>query len=333
MKAILFFFTIISLYSENTYAQVDRKETVRSMSRIARSFLPAQPQNKQDVSKDTAIVAQQAAEKITQEIVYSQISSDVDKNIPCIAQQNGNTFAVIIANEIYQRESSVDYALNDGRIFYEYCRKTYGIPQTNIHKIENATLNNIRYELSWLNKLAAAYTDRIKIIVYYAGHGVPDESNQTAYLLPVDGYSGDVSTGISIDALYDALSNLSAENVILFLDACFSGNSRSDKMLTNARGITVTPKKGTPHGNLVVFSATQGDETAYPYKEKGHGLFTYFLLKSLQESNGKITLGELTAKVIDNVRKLSIVVNQKSQTPTVTPSLSQKGKWENITIY
>jgi hypothetical protein len=37
-----------------------------------------------------------------------------------------------------------------------------------------------------------------------------------------------------------------------------------------------------PQGNMVVFSAAQGDETAYPNNDEKHGMFTYFLLKKLQ---------------------------------------------------
>ena len=70
----------------------------------------------------------------------------------------------------------------------------------------------------------------------------------------------------------------------------------------------------------------QGDETAYPYKEKGHGMFTYFLLKKLQESNGDASLGEIADYVIENVRKQSIVTNGKMQTPTLIPS-SQSSDW------
>ena len=49
-------------------------------------------------------------------------------------------------------------------------------------------------------------------------------------------------------------------------------------------------KQSIPTGNLVVLSAAKGVETAYSYKEKGHGLFTYFLLKKLQETQGDLTL-------------------------------------------
>ena len=82
-----------------------------------------------------------------------------------------------------------------------------------------------------------------------------------------------------------------------------------------------------PQGNMVVFSAAQGDETAYPNNEEKHGMFTYFLLKKLQESKGDVTLYELGEYIKTNVSQQSILLNGKSQTPCVTPSASLDASW------
>jgi hypothetical protein len=103
-------------------------------------------------------------------------------------------------------------------------------------------------------------------------------------------------------------------------------------MLAAARGVAIKTKPSAPSGKMVVFSAASGDETAYPYKEKGHGLFTYFLLKKLQESKGNITFGELSKYITTNVRQQSIVVNSKSQTPTVIPSAALGAGWESMKL-
>ena len=132
--------------------------------------------------------------------------------------------------------------------------------------------------------------------------------------------------------LYDELSGLKAQSVVAFLDACFSGAKRSGGMLASARGVAIKARADQPKGNLVVFSASQGDETAFPYKGQSHGMFTYFLLKKLQESNGDATLGELGDYIQSNVRQRSIVENSKSQTPTVVPSASVAGDWREIKL-
>ena len=83
---------------------------------------------------------------------------------------------------------------------------------------------------------------------------------------------------------------------------------------------------------MVVFSAAQGNETAYPFKEKGHGLFTYYLLKKLKETQGKVSLNELGNYVTDQVSRKSIVSNGKSQTPSISVSQSMGEEWKDLKL-
>ena len=242
---------------------------------------------------------------------------DVDDNIPIVVKKNEKVFAVVIANEKYQMEKAVQYAKNDGRVFAEYCRKTLGLPEKNIHYVTDATLNNLKYELKWLQNVMKVYRGEAKVIFYYAGHGIPDEQNKNGYLLPIDGYGSDVTTGYALDDLFKTLGNMPSKSVTIFLDACFSGAKRDGDMLASTRGIAIKVKQNAPQGNMVVFSAAQGDETAYPYNEFAHGLFTYYLLKKLQETKGDVTLGELGDYVKTKVEQQSIVVNGKLQSPSI----------------
>ena len=262
------------------------------------------------------------------EIKRASLLSDVDENIPVSNKKSTNTFAVIIANEDYQSVASVPFALNDGNIFREYCLKTLGIPEKQIKYIPNATGNQIKQQVGWLQTICDVFGEDAQIIFYYSGHGIPDESNRTAYLLPVDGIGTDVTTGYKLDNLYAALGNIPSKNVTVFMDACFSGNTRNDgkEMLVAAKGVAIKARSGMPQGNMVVFSAAQGDETAHLDYEEKHGMFTYYLLKKLQETEGNVTLQELGEYIIDNVRKKS-AVNGKLQTPCVTPSASLDTSW------
>ena len=113
--------------------------------------------------------------------------------------KNEQTFAVIIANENYKSESQVIFAKNDGESLKKCCIQTLNMPEKNVHYITDATLNEIRREMNWLDKVAEAFEGELNIIFYYAGHGIPDEKSQSAYLLPVDGYGSDVESGYKID--------------------------------------------------------------------------------------------------------------------------------------
>lgn len=265
------------------------------------------------------------------EIQIAQIGSDVDKNIPQVTINNEHSFAVIIANENYQTVESVPYARNDGNIFAQYCHQTLGLPESNIHLVTDATLNNMRSQVDWLKQVSKAYGGNAKIIVYYAGHGIPDEQTRASYLLPADGIANNTASAYKLDDLYAALGAMDAKCVTVFLDACFSGSKRENGMLASARGVAIKAKSGALSGNMVVFSAAQGDETAYPNKNEGHGMFTYFLLKKLQETQGDCTLGELSDYITTNVSQKSIVLNSKSQTPTVNAANGMSG-WQSLKL-
>ena len=277
------------------------------------------------------------AKPITVNVPQSQTASqpvaqvkkaDVDVNIPAGKQTRLHTFALIIANENYMEVANVPNALNDGKVFAEYCQKTLGIPESNIRYVADATLNKMRRQFNWISQVIEAYKGDANVIFYYAGHGIPDESNKTSYLLPVDGYGSDVSTGYSLDKIYEELTTKKAKSVVVFLDACFSGTNRDGDMLASARGVAIKARQSEPKGNMVVLSAAQGDETAYPYKEKGHGMFTYYLLKKLRDTRGDIAFGDLADYVTSEVMKQSVVINGKMQTPQASASSDAKD-WRN----
>lgn len=276
----------------------------------------------------TKVVVDEIVEEHQGNITIGYLSSAIDKDIPVSTVINDKTFAVIIANENYQNVADVPYAINDGGVFRNYCERTLGIPSRNIHYVTNATLNNIHGEINWLENVLRSYEGLAKAIFYYAGHGIPDESSKDSYLLPVDGIGTNTRTGYKLENLYASLGSLPSQSVTVFLDACFSGANRNGEMINpNLRGVVIRANTSVPSGNMVVFSAAQNYETAMPYKEESHGMFTYFLLKKLQETAGDVSYEELIDYVQRNVRQRSSVLG-KTQTPTITPSPSIGDRWK-----
>lgn len=257
--------------------------------------------------------------------------SDVDINIPTSKKVADNTFALIISNENYDDADNVPFALNDGDVFKQYLRMTIGVPEHQIIQIKDGSLSKIKRSLNRLQELAETAGSNAKIIVHYSGHGINDEKTTEGYILPVDGYPTDPSTAIKLSDIYSSLGNLKAKSLVFFIDACFSGSQKNGEMLVAARGAKRNIKAEKPIGNLVVFAAAQGDQTAYAYDSKEHGMMTYFLLKKLQESNGDATLGELSEYIIENVKRTSVIEKDKSQTPATQVSSSNKN-WSTQTL-
>lgn len=260
------------------------------------------------------------------------IDNTIDKNIPQTASLQANTFVIAIGNENYNLVPKVVFANNDMNIFAQYCQKTLGIPMQNIRKYKDATFGSMLSALNDIKDIADAYNGDMNVIFYYAGHGIPNEKDQTAYLLPTDADGKSTEVCFPLARLYKELGELNAKSVIVFMDACFSGAQRGNGMLASARGVAIKAKEQKPMGKLIVLTASSGEETAYPYNEKAHGLFTYFLLKKLNETKGKCSLGELSEYITTNVRRQSIVINRKPQTPAIIFSDSVKDEWMNYKL-
>ena len=294
-------------------------------------FLKA-PKHQQQVQPQVVYIEKSNPKNDAEKAAPKKMSSDVDIDIPTVEGKNENTFVVIIANENYQEEEKVEYALNDGEMFKTYCHKILSIPEKNIHIRKDATLNNMNSEMTWLQNIGKAFDGEARFIIYYAGHGIPDEKSATAYLLPVDGKGSMTGTAYSLEKFYNELGNIPSVGVTIFLDACFSGSKRGDGMLASARGVAIKAKPQEPKGKMAIFTAAQGDETAYPYKEKEHGLFTYYLLKKLQETKGDATFEELAAYIKKMVSRESIVSNGKPQTPSINVSSSIENEWKGLKL-
>lgn len=306
---------------DNKISNPQETVTVNNIS-IIQSPLPLVSLDNQQNISNSGIT------EVSEENLYKiSRKSEVDELNNFFSKDNLNTFVLIIANENYHDVEIVPNATHDGEIFKEYCNRLLGIPENNIHFVKDATLNNIKREINLISQIAEEFKGEINIILYYAGHGIPDEKTKDPYLVPIDGFSTDITTCYSTVELYSKLGHLPANKIVVFMDACFSGSLRGDGMLASARGISIKSNSQEPRGKMVIFSAAQGDETAYSYEEEGHGMFTYYLLKHLKESNGEIKLKDLAEKIESDVRKKSLLINGKRQTPTVQYSSQIQDSW------
>lgn len=280
--------------------------------------------------KDEVSSVKPSAPKITS---ITPGTSDIDMNIPRSSTSRENTFCLIVANEKYANQDTpnVKYAAQDGKTFEEYCLRTLGLPRDNIRFAINAKYLEMKEMLKWFGEVADVYGKDANFIVYYAGHGVPDEKGNCK-LIPADVSINDVNNGYSLKEIYTSLGKLPLNSALVLIDACFSGNDRQDVAALDEthRGITPVVKQEAVTGNVVVLTAASGTETALAYEEQAHGLFSYFVMKKLQDTKGELSYGELYDYVKKNVMRKSIVAKGKKQTPCVTVSPKMLNTWKNI---
>lgn len=287
----------------------------------------------QKVSTDKLVV--EGASRKDQEISIASLTSDIDRNIPENRFKNPKKVVLIFGNENYDdgynAEINVDYARRDAETFKSYAIKTLGADEKNVFYYPDATSGVMKREIERTTELVKRIGSETELIFFYAGHGLPDENNATPYLIPVDVNATNLGGAIPLSDLYTKLADTKAKKVTVILDACFSGGGRTNGLLA-ARAVRIKPKAEGIVGNMIVFAAAQGEQTALPYHEEKHGLFSYFLMKKLQESSGSATFGEMSEYLKEWVGIEAIRVNGKPQDPDVLVSPSINDQWKEMTF-
>ena len=267
------------------------------------------------------------------DIKEASLTSEVDKNIPKTLKINPYKYALIIGNEDYSSkqsglgsESNVEFAVNDAKTFYEYAVNTLGIPKENCFLLLNATSGEMTQKINVIFQILTRLGNTSEIIFFYAGHGHPDEISKIPYLVPVDVSATNLQSAIKVTDLYAKLAQTKTKRITVFLDACFTGGGREQGLLAS-RAVKVVPKENTMTGNMVVYSATSNEQSALPFKEKQHGMFTYYLLKKLQDSKGQVSYSELAEYIKKEVSIESLKINSKEQDPQVNVSSEVIDTW------
>lgn len=287
------------------------------------------------IYKEKLIYLEQEGKKST--YIYKK-SSDIDNGLTKTANSNPYRFALIIGNEDYSTyqtdltsEVNVDYARNDASAFRDYAVNIMGVPAQNTIFLLDATAAQISQGISKLNLIAKNSNGKAEFIIYYAGHGLPDEVTKEPYLIPVDVSGKNLQEGIKLSYLYNKLSEFPSKKTTIFIDACFSGGARNQGLMA-ARGVRVKPKEESLKGNIIVFTASSDEQSSLPYKEKEHGFFTYYLLKKLKETNGNISYNDLSEYLKESISLQSIIVNDKEQNPQVNVSSDIFNTWGSFKI-
>lgn len=254
----------------------------------------------------------------------------VDMNIPESGKKSDNTFAFIIANENYTKFKGADFSINDGKVFKEYCIKTFGISEKNIRYYEDATYGNIVAAVKRMKDIADVYEGDAKIIFYYSGLGTSD-TNHDSYILPVDASPDALSnTAYNVSELMTTLNALNTKATIVILDAPFSGSDKNGKMLAQHRGVQIVPKPVSAIGNTIICISSEKTETAYSDKKFGHSLFSYALMEKIQDTKGNCSVKDALDYAASWTKKEAMNEYDATQTPHIIVSNTSSNNWNNL---
>jgi uncharacterized caspase-like protein len=272
----------------------------------------------------------QPATTVAQDVV-PVVKSDVDELPTIKIKQNKNAYAIVIGIEQYRQQlPKADFSVQDARTIAEYLTKAMGYPEGNVVMLLNdrATKSDLeKYFGKWLPNNVEPGSS---VFVYYSGHGAPNTKTGDAYLVPYDGDPSFIDeTGYSLKRMYAALGKLPAKEIIVALDSCFSGAGGRSVIAKGSRPLVMNLQANIAiPKNMTILSASSGDQTSSTYDEKGHGLFTYFLLKGIKNEDvtrpdGSIKLADLFSYVKPQVERIARKQYNNEQTPQL---IEPKGK-------
>ena len=142
----------------------------------------------------------------------------------------GKYYALIIGNDAYSAYPALKSATSDAKAISGVLQSKYGY---NVKLLTNAN----RFEiLSALNDMRELLKEDDNLLVYYAGHGEIDASQQ-GYWLPVDAQTSQPNSWISNRAVSDILTTMDAKHVLVIADSCYSGTMTRSSLATFGGGM------------------------------------------------------------------------------------------------
>ena len=237
-------------------------------------------------------------------------------------QQSRDAVAIIIGIENYRRVPKADFANADAKDFYTYASRALGIKPENIKLLVDDGADDIEMLNAFQNWLPLKVNKgKTDVYVFYSGHGYPSQDGNSLYFLPfnVDKQYLD-RTSVKQKEVVSALQKAQAKSVTMFIDACYSGQTRGGEVLIAGLKpiVAKTDEKAYP-AEFTVITASAADQFSSASQDLKHGIFSFYLMKGMEgdadgNKDGRITSGELQKYLSEMVGKQAMGLNRTQNT-------------------
>jgi hypothetical protein len=233
--------------------------------------------------------------------------------------------AIIIGIQNYKRVPKADFANNDAKEFYEYAIRGLGIKPENIKLLLDEEADEIEIVKAFENWLPLQVNKgKTDVYVFYSGHGLPSGDGKSLYFLP-HGVDKELlsRTAVGQAEVVSALVASKPKSVTMFIDACYSGQTRGgETLLASAKPIVLKTETNVFPSNFTVITASSNDQISSSSAELKHGIFSFYLMKGMEgdadgNKDGKITAGEMQDYLSDKVSRQAMSMNRKQDTQLI----------------
>ena len=217
-------------------------------------------------------------------------------------------YALIVGIERYRDAPPATGAAFDADRYAALATQTLGIPASHVHVLrdDRATGGDIDKELGWL---ASNVPTRGRVYFFFSGHGAPDPSNGSSYLVPYDGDPKALEpTAFAMPKLLERLSSSRAAEVFAVVDACFSGAGGRSVLPAGMRPL-VAVREMRPTAKVALFTAASGAQTSGPSPDGDGGLFSKLVAEGIGsgkadiDGDGLVSVQELGTWVSPRVER------------------------------
>ena len=233
--------------------------------------------------------------------------------------------AIIIGIQNYKRVAKAEFANNDAKEFYEYAIRGLGIKPENIKLLVDEEADEVNIVKAFENWLPLQVNKgKTDVYVFYSGHGLPSSDGKSLYFLP-HGVDKELlsRTAVGQTEVVSALVASKPKSVTMFIDACYSGQTRGgETLLASAKPIALKTDTNVFPSNFTVITASANDQISSSSPELKHGIFSFYLMKGMEgeadgNKDGKITAGEMQEYLSDKVSRQAMSMSRKQDTQLV----------------
>lgn len=219
--------------------------------------------------------------------------------------------AVVIGTRYYSLPDDGTF-LRDARMVAKFLLNAIGLRPYRVSFLDDADPHEIR---SALEKQAAVATGTLWVFV--ALHGLGDHLITRA---AKGSYESIKEHSVTRQEIFEIVRRSRAKRVVVIIDACFNGMTRTGRPLTDER-FPFDPEAIPPlPENVYVWSAAAPGQFAGTLPDVGHGIFTYFAVGALSgwaaDKQGEVSLDGAHSYVVDAVAS-ALSGSERNQTPTI----------------
>ena len=251
-----------------------------------------------DEKEETKVVDKKEDLNKSQEL--SKLNTTIDKEL----KTDEKYYALVIGNNNYQYLEKLDAAENDAKVIADVLENKYGF------EVELLLNGDYSTTVDSIFNMTKKLKENDNLLIYYAGHGELDKSENRGYWLPVNASTKSRAEWISNQRIVDRVKATKAKHVLLMVDSCFSGSLMRGGELSeenetiDKKYIERLKKKKT---RLVITSG--GNEPVVDSDGGNHSLFALKLIDTLKNNDNVIN----SQILFENIRRY--VVSNADQTP------------------